>query len=143
MKTKITIERASRLSRRVFQGAVWFGLLSVAHATNLIPAARQTKPLLLTGGTVVTVSGPVLAQADVLVVDGRISRIAPSIAPPAGADVINVKGRYVYPGLIAAQTHLGLVEIAALRQTVDTAELGAINPNARSPAPPGSARCPD
>ncbi|MSU49090.1 MAG: hypothetical protein EXS37_08410 [Opitutus sp.] len=121
-----------RLSRGVFLGAAWLGLLSVAQATNLVPAARQTKPLLLTGGTVVTVSGPVLAPADVLVVDGKISRIGPSIPAPAGAEVINVKGRYVYPGLIAAQTHLGLTEISALRQTVDTAELGAINPNART-----------
>ncbi len=115
-------------------GVAWLAALtvSVTSATPLIPAARQTKPLLLSGGTVVTVSGSVLAATDVLVVDGRISRIAQKISPPAGTEVIDLKGKYVYPGFIAAQTMLGLVEISGQRQTVDSSEIGAINPNVRT-----------
>ncbi len=105
---------------------------SLAHASNLVPAARQKKPLLLTGGMVVTVSGVTHDKADVLIVDGKIAQIAPTIAAPAGADVIDVKGKRVYPGFIAAQTVLGLVEISGARQTVDSAETGALNPNART-----------
>ena len=123
----------SRLARGGLQGVLWFGLLSVvAHATNLVPAARQTKPVLLTGGTIVTVSGATLDRADVLLVDGKIAQVAAKITAPAGAEVIDVKGKRVYPGLIDAQTLLGLVEISGARQTVDSAEIGAINPNART-----------
>ena len=82
--------------------AVLLSVTAVAHANNLVPAARQTKPVLLTGGMVVTVSGVTHHQADVLIVDGKIAQIAPMIAAPAGAEVIDVKGKRVYPGFIAA-----------------------------------------
>jgi imidazolonepropionase-like amidohydrolase len=38
----------------------------------------------------------------------------------------------VYPGFISANSTLGLVEIEAVRATVDTAEVGPINPNVRA-----------
>ncbi|PZR76925.1 MAG: hypothetical protein DLM73_01175 [Chthoniobacterales bacterium] len=51
---------------------------------------------------------------------------------PAGAEVIDATGKHVYPGLINANTVLGLVEIGAVRATVDVEESGGINPNVRS-----------
>src|SRR5687768_5939156 len=99
-------------------------------APGILPAPAQTKPVLLSGGTVFTVSGPVLEQSDVLFVDGRIAQIGRQIAPPAGAEIIDVRGKCVYPGLIAAHTQLGLMEISSARQTIDIAEGGPINPNA-------------
>lgn len=101
-------------------------------ASNIVPGARQQKPILLRDAKVVTVSGPVHERADVLLVDGRIAQVGPRLAAPAGAEVINVAGKSVYPGLIAAHTHLGLMEIGSARQTTDTAEIGPINPNART-----------
>ncbi len=105
---------------------------ALSASTNILPAARQQKPILLTGGTVVTVSGAVLERGDVLLVDGRIKAVGSRLAAPAGAEVIDVKGRRVYPGLIAAYTQLGLQEIGSARQTSDVADTGAINPNARA-----------
>ena len=123
----------SHRSRGGLQLVVAFLCASVAFATpTLVPGPKQTKPVLLKGATVVTVSGPTRPSADVLLANGKIAQIAPSIAAPAGAEVIEAKGRFVYPGLIAAQTVLGLVEVAGARQTVDTAETGSINPNART-----------
>ena len=60
--------------------------------------------------------------------------------PPSGADatvppdaeVIDAAGKHVYPGLISANSVLGLTEISAARATVDIEEAGAINPSARS-----------
>lgn len=101
-------------------------------APTILPAARQQKPIVLSGGKVVTVSGPTFAQADVLIVDGRIAQIAAKITAPAGAEIIDVSGRSVYPGLIAAHTQLGLMEIGSAKQTNDIAEIGPINPNARA-----------
>lgn len=48
--------------------------------------------------------------------------------PPAGPSV-DLKGAHLYPGLIEADTTLGLVEVESLRATRDHAEVGTINPN--------------
>jgi imidazolonepropionase-like amidohydrolase len=45
---------------------------------------------------------------------------------------VELSGLHVYPGLISANTVLGLVEIQAVRATVDVSEPGPINPNARA-----------
>jgi imidazolonepropionase-like amidohydrolase len=49
---------------------------------------------------------------------------------PADATVIDGKGLSVYPGLIDSGTEVGLIEVNAVPGTVDTSELGDINPNA-------------
>jgi imidazolonepropionase-like amidohydrolase len=127
----------SRLSRGGLQACITLGatLWAVAVASaapTILPASRQLKPIVLSGGKVVTVSGPTLEQADVLIVDGRIVQVAAKIAAPAGAEIFDVSGKSVYPGLIAAHTQLGLMEIKSAQQTNDVAEIGPINPNART-----------
>jgi imidazolonepropionase-like amidohydrolase len=47
----------------------------------------------------------VLAATDVLVQEGRIARVAPNISAPAGAQVIDARGKTLLPGLIDAHTH--------------------------------------
>jgi imidazolonepropionase-like amidohydrolase len=50
----------------------------------------------------------------------------------AGATRIDGKGQRVYPGLINANSSLGLMEVEALRASIDTAEVGENNANARA-----------
>lgn len=107
-------------------------LAATAGASTVIPAKRPAGPVLLRGGTVHTVSGGVLEKTDVLLQDGRIAAVGPKLAAPKGAEVVDVAGRHLYPGFISAHSQLGLTEIGAVRATVDTTELGAVNPNARA-----------
>jgi len=60
------------------------------------------KRLLLANGTVVN-EGRIVAE-DVLIVGDRIERVG-SGAVPAGAEVIELEGRYVLPGIIDDQVH--------------------------------------
>jgi imidazolonepropionase-like amidohydrolase len=46
--------------------------------------------------------------------------------------VVDLAGRHVYPSVFPPVTVLGLVEISSVRATVDTTELGEINPQARA-----------
>ncbi|HRI61615.1 MAG TPA: amidohydrolase family protein, partial [Saprospiraceae bacterium] len=46
--------------------------------------------------------------------------------------IYDAAGKHVYPGFIAPNSQLGLVEIDAARPTQDFAEVGAMNPNTRS-----------
>lgn len=103
-----------------------------ATASTITPAQRPAAPVLLKGGAVHTVSGAVLPKTDVLLADGKIAAIGAGLKAPAGTQVIDVSGKRVYPGFFSADTTLGLEEIAAVRATVDTAEVGQINPNART-----------
>jgi imidazolonepropionase-like amidohydrolase len=121
------------MNARFMMGVVasFFGT-SLLLGSTVIPASRQQKPVLLRNATVVTVSGPALENADVLFVEGRITQVGPGVAAPAGAEIIELKGRRIYPGFVAANTHLGLAEIASIRATVDSVETGAINPDVRA-----------
>ena len=62
---------------------------------------------LLRGGTVLAMdAGRRSIQADLLVEDGRIARIAKGLRPPRGAEVIDCAGKAVLPGLVQAHVHL-------------------------------------
>jgi imidazolonepropionase-like amidohydrolase len=108
-------------------------LAGTADANTIVPAPPQGEPVVLRNATIHTVSGETIENGQILVAGGRIGAIAgPGDAPLAADRVIDLEGLDVYPGLISANTMLGLVEIEAVRATVDVAEPGAINPNARA-----------
>ena len=113
--------------RRIAPLAILAFAARAAFAHDLAPAP-PAGPILLRGGDLYTVSSGVLAGHDLLVVDGRIAAIGAGLAAPEGATVVDVAGQRVYPGLVALQTTLGLVEIGAVRATVDSAEIGEIAP---------------
>ena len=106
------------------------GFAAAAAAHDVAPARPAAQPILLRGGDLHTVSGGVLARTDLLVVDGRIAAIGEGLTAPTGAKVVDVSGQRVYPGLVALQSTLGLVEIGAVRATVDSAEIGDVTPEA-------------
>ena len=129
----LTATCAERLGVKPLHLLLTVSLLGLtAHASPFVPAKRPAGPVLLKGGEVHTVSGAVLAKTDLLLVDGKIAQIGAGLQAPAGAQVIDVAGKRVYPGLFSAGTQLGLEEISSVRATVDSAEVGAINPNARA-----------
>ncbi len=77
-----------------------FGLTTWAFAQEAI---------LIRGGRIVPVVGPVIENGCLLIEKGKITKIAPDIAAPSGAVVIEAKGLSVYPGLISPMTAIGLV----------------------------------
>ncbi len=70
---------------------------------------RRDSPIALVGGTVHPVSGPAI-EGGVLVFDGgKIVAVGRDVTLPEGAEPIDVAGKHVYPGLIDANSQLGLV----------------------------------
>lgn len=63
-------------------------------------------PILLTHGKLVTPTG--IREADLLVVDGAIAEIAPSLAPPSGTRTLEASGCWILPGFIDSHVHGGL-----------------------------------
>lgn len=46
--------------------------------------------------------------ADILAIDGRITKIQPDISTKEAAKVVDATGLFVYPGLVDAHSHIGL-----------------------------------
>jgi dihydroorotase len=65
-----------------------------------------TRPLLLRGGRVIDPSRGLDQIADVLLEDGKIAAVGAGLGTPDGADVRDVRGRVVAPGLVDVHVHL-------------------------------------
>lgn len=99
------------------------------------PAPKQTKSVYLTHATIHTGDGKILNNATIGFDNGKIIVLEEN--PTFKTDetmgkVIDCTGKHVYPGIIAANTKVGLDEIEAVRATNDYAEVGNYNPDARS-----------
>jgi imidazolonepropionase-like amidohydrolase len=71
----------------------------------------MAQTLAITGGTVIDGSGrPPVADATVLIRDGRITAVGPAreVAIPAGVQRVDARGKFVIPGLMDANLHLYL-----------------------------------
>lgn len=116
--------------------------VSTLYAAENVPPPPQGDVLVIEGGTIHTVSGESIANGRMVVAGGSIRTIEPAVGTASrdgleGFDpdqwrTIGVDGLHLYPGFISANTVLGLVEIQAVRATIDVQEPGPINPNARA-----------
>jgi imidazolonepropionase-like amidohydrolase len=133
--------KARRTTARIPDGDTLRAALGVAvalgavlHAPTL--AAQSTTPpsqegvFFLAGGNVVTMAGPVLEGANVLLRDGRIAAVGRDVRAPEGAIRIDATGRHLYPGLIDSQTGLGLAEMTP--ESDDRVEMGRFTPHLRT-----------
>jgi len=99
------------------------------------PAKEQSGTVVINNATIHIGNGELIEKGWIVLEDGKITGIhsmQEAVAVPSNARVINGEGKHVYPGLIAANTRLGLTEVDALRQTRDFNEVGGLNPNVRA-----------
>lgn len=115
--------------------ATWVALAlftTTAQAAPEIPGPPQEHPIALVGAVIHPVDGPDIEGGTLLLDRGKIVAVGNNVELPAGTEVIELKGQHIYPGLCDAYTNLGLVEIGAVRATIDEAESGSLNPNVRA-----------
>jgi imidazolonepropionase-like amidohydrolase len=120
----------SRRDSRLVKGAVALGAL--ASWCLFAAGSASAETLALTGGTLHTVSGPVIENGTLVIENGKIAALGRDARVPEGARVVSCAGKHVYPGMISANTILGLVEVGSVRGTVDFREAGETNPNIRA-----------
>jgi imidazolonepropionase-like amidohydrolase len=112
-------ELFSRLARGAFATAL---ACTTLLATS---ASAQQQPIVLKGGKLLTVSHGVIDDGVIVMENGKINALgtASSIKIPKNANVIDVTGMTIYPGLIDSETALGLTEISSEASTNDRIEL--------------------
>ena len=67
-----------------------------------------SRPTIIRGATILTGTDKELTTASILLQDGKIAAIGAKVPEPAGAAVINGKGKFVTPGIIDIHSHLGV-----------------------------------
>ena len=108
--------------------------LSLFGFAQQTPAPKQTKTILILGAKAHLGNGNVIENSLISIIDGKIATIsaAAGIKPAKHDVVIDATGKHVYPGFIAPNSTLGLVEIDAVRASDDESEIGEFNPHVRS-----------
>ncbi len=101
---------------------------------SVYPSQENKGLLFITNGTVHVGNGTVLENATIKINNGKIVEVGTNIAIPSNdAQVINAKGKQVYPGLILSSSDVGLKEISnGVRASNDYQEIGEYNSDVRS-----------
>ncbi len=96
----------------------------------------------LTQATIETVTKGIITNGTVILNNGIITAVGTDVQVPEGAEIIDCKGLWIYPGMIEAGSKLGLFEFGLFAQASDVNELGdlvpqmkaltAVNPNSVS-----------
>ena len=94
------------VTRRTFLAGI--GMTALVR-TSRVRAAQYD--LLLKGGRVIDPAQRVDRVADVAIVGGRIRSVQPDIAATDAADVLDVRGKLVTPGLIDLHVHVGAPDL--------------------------------
>lgn len=94
------------------------------------PSPAQTKKIVISGGTLHIGNGQVIENGTLSIEKGKIK--IETAAVTGDVERIDATGKHVYPGVIAPNTNLGLVEVSSTKSTTDFDELGDMNPSIRS-----------
>ena len=139
IKSRNSIRPTDFLAARIFAPLLVLAWLAAsAQAGFEVPGAEPAGPIVLEHATLHTVSSDTIEDGTLVIEKGKIVKLGPSdgVTVPDGDDVqrIDLKGKHIYPGLIDADTTMGLIEIDAVRATNDMRETGRFNPNVRGGA---------
>ena len=103
---------------------------SIAQQT---PADKQSTAISIEGATAHLGNGQVIKNSLIMFTDGKITFAGSATSKLARqGTIIKAAGKHVYPGFIAANASLGLVEIDAVKASADLDEIGLNNPHIRS-----------
>ncbi|MFS8636530.1 MAG: amidohydrolase family protein [Gemmatimonadota bacterium] len=83
-------------------------LLSIALALAAIPAAAQERPVAFTGARLLPITSPPIENGVLVVQGGKIVAVGPagSVRIPNDAEVHDVSGRVIMPGLVDTHSHI-------------------------------------
>jgi imidazolonepropionase-like amidohydrolase len=104
------------------------------NSSNGSNGDTQAPIMALVGATVHPVSGPAIEDGTVIVTGEQISYVGTRGGAdiPNDAEVINVAGKHIYPGMIDPMTQVGMVEIGSFGAAHDDRETGRYNPHLNS-----------
>jgi imidazolonepropionase-like amidohydrolase len=89
--------------------ATLFATLLASTLSRATPPPLDANPvILIQNATILTVSHGTMENGSILIKDGKIAEVGPSIKAPAGARVIDAAGQFVMPGIIDCHSHIAI-----------------------------------
>ncbi|WP_269235096.1 amidohydrolase family protein [Flavobacterium flavigenum] len=123
------------ITKNIYILLLVFGMIIQTKAQQ-IPAPKQAKSILILNATAHIGNGKIIENSAIGFKDGKLTLVADSttirLSENAYDNIIDATGKHVYPGFIAPNSTLGLVEIDAVKSSDDQEEIGNMNPNVRS-----------
>ncbi|MFT6972037.1 MAG: imidazolonepropionase-like amidohydrolase [Roseivirga sp.] len=116
--------------KRVFQLliiALMVPLLSFGQEDDQVMKARGGK-FALTNAKIYTVTNGIIENGTLIINNGVIEAVGANVKIPADAEVIDCKGKEIYPGMIDSGTKVGIAEISSVDVSNDFNESGALTP---------------
>lgn len=111
---------------------VCFVLFGTTQAQQT-PAKKQTSAISIEGATAHLGNGKLIENSLIMFDGGKLTFVGSAATKIERlGEVINAKGKHVYPGIIVPNSTLGLVEIDAVKASDDEEEIGSWNPHIRS-----------
>jgi imidazolonepropionase-like amidohydrolase len=111
-------------------------VITISMQAQQMPARKQSKSVLITNATAHLGNGKVIENAVIGFKNGKLELVADAtlirIDMSAYETKIDATGKHIYPGFIAPNSTLGLVEIDAVKSSDDEDEIGAFNPHVKS-----------
>jgi len=107
--------------------------LNIVATAQQTPAPSQSESILIQGATLHIGDGTIIENGSLGIEAGKIVEVGSSSDIKNNyTKIINAKDQHVYPGFIAANSTVGMVEIDAIRPTNDLNEIGTFLPNIRT-----------
>jgi imidazolonepropionase-like amidohydrolase len=92
--------KPTNITKAISAGVLILGLSGLLSATE--------KPILLRNGQIITVSSETIPGGDLLIQGTKIVKVGKGLSVPPGAEVIDLNGRWVMPGIIDSHSHIAL-----------------------------------
>ncbi len=84
-----------------------------------------SNPTAIVNAHIITGAGPEIDSGTVVMAEGKVVAVGANVQPPAGAQVIDAKGRWVTAGIIDPHSHLGVYPSPAVPALSDGNEATA------------------
>jgi imidazolonepropionase-like amidohydrolase len=99
------------VNRRMLAPWTFVLALAFALAPLAVPRVRgqalqRPSVVALRGATILTVTRGTIPNGTIVLRDGKIAAVGANVDVPPGADVVDVTGRFVSPGIIDAHSHI-------------------------------------
>src|SRR6266852_9959727 len=83
-------------------------VLAVAPFALATPAPDANPVIVIQNATILTVSHGTIEHGSILIKDGKIAEVGPSVKAPKDAKIIDAAGQFVMPGIIDCHSHIAI-----------------------------------